>query len=1151
MSKFISLHNHTEVGSPLDGMNDVNELFIRAKEIGHPGIAITDHGTMTALYDSYKASMQTGVKLIPGMEAYFSDDLSEKKSYHLVLLAQNEVGYRNLLKLNYLAYKNQVSGYMGKKTPRISWEHISEINEGLIALTACSNGLIGKTLITNRDEAGAIAYLKKFKQAFGDRLFLELQPHALAVTQKDGKEVNQVKLNEGLLKLSTDLDIPYVITCDAHYKDSEHAKYHDFMLAIKDKKPINDPDRFRYGTQDMYLKTDEELINFFGSAVANKGMAATLKIMESCEVPHYIAPKGAILPKYPVPKSDDYDEFLEWRATQRSSSKLTEDKLYLRFKCVKGMEEKTADFDDEKKTEYWDRIKSELTIIEGKDFSSYMLIVADYINWAKKSMPVGSGRGSAAGSLISYFIGITDVDPIKYDLLFERFQNAEKKSFPDIDTDFANPPLVKEYIKEKYGEDNVSMISNWGTLAPKVIVKDVARSLTIGGDKSSAFKIANSITAIMPDVDYIDDAMKSSKEFSTYMKKYPELYEYSNKLQNLTRNWSIHAAGIVIGDRPLYEIAPLRIDEKLGNVVTQWEKNRCEDNGLIKMDILGLETLNVIDNAFKIIKERRGLDIKISDIQLDDQDVYQMIGKGETAGVFQLESSLTPLCMKLKPTDIEGISAINAIGRPSCLPEERKTYINRALGLEEVVYDHPTLERALKKTYGVIVYEEQAMTIAKDCAGWNLSQADSLRKISKLKGKDPALVDKTEKAFIADCQKFSKMPERMAKYIWEKYILVLSGYAFNKSHSISYSYISYYTAWLKCKYPVEFMCSLINSEDPNSDKVQEYIDECRKMGIKLLSPDINKSHSLNRVISDNEIVTGLGSIKGIGAKALAIIMKNAPYVNIYDFLARTPSRLVRKTVIQSFAKAGVFDSFDITRKDVFDNYKKYRDAATAALKKESIVLFKTKKDKGEDTDDDDDIKDSKKVFSEEDIEDDNEHSGEDLVQNLEEIDEFFIDADLTERIKNLTKKIIYVKGQEWDRKTLLISEREVLGRTISGSLHEAFTGFFTGGYQVTPLSRVSKLDNDERIKIEGIVKNKIKEFSIKNGKNIGKKFAKYLVEDVHGNTAGLTFWADDYERYRSHMTDGIPFKAICKINEYMGQKDLVLITLERVYGKTI
>ena len=782
--KFVSLHNHTELGSPLDGMNDVDDLFIRAKEVDHPAVAVTDHGTMAAIYDAWKASKKHGVKLIPGMEAYFTVDHAIKKSNHLVLLAKNEAGYRNLLRLNYESYKNQVAGYMGKRTPRLSWEHIEEFNEGIIALTACSNGLIAKTLVTEQDEKKAVCHLNRFKKIFGQNFFLEIQPHDLQAFQKDGKEVNQRKLNEAMIRLSRDMDIPYVITCDAHYRDKDHAKYHDFMLAIKDKKPVDDPHRFRYGVQDMYLKTHEEITDFFGEDVASIGMANSIKIMEACETPHYIEPKGAILPKFPIKSEDDYDVFKEWQL--KTCPEVEEDKSYLRYKCVQGFKQKFGREDNKTKKEYWERVQKELSVLEDKDFSSYMLIVADYINWAKKQdMPVGPARGSSAGSLVAFLSGITSIDPMKYGLIFERFHNSQKVSFPDIDSDFSNPGLVKEYLKNKYGEDRVASISNLSTLSPKVIIKDVARSLQLGGDKSTAFKISNHITSLMPDEKTIEKAMASSKPFKEYMDKYPKLYENASKLQGLTRNWGVHAAGIVIADRPLYEFVPLRIDHKTGSVVTQWEKTRCEENGLIKYDLLGLKTLTVIDNCFDLIELTQNKTLSIEDIDINDFETFEMIGRGETAGVFQLESSLTPLCMRIKPHDIEGISDINALGRPSCSPDQRADYVKRNLGVEEISYRHPNLENALKKTFGVSLYEEGMMTIAKDCAGWDLNQADALRKITKLKGKDPQLVSKTENSFITDCMKKSGMSYKQAKEVWKKEIEPFGDYGFNKSLLIS------------------------------------------------------------------------------------------------------------------------------------------------------------------------------------------------------------------------------------------------------------------------------------------------------------------------------------------------------------------------------
>ena len=1077
---FVSLHNHTELGSPLDGMNDVYKLFEQAKSLDHRAIAITDHGTMTAHYDAWKASLQTGVKLIPGMEAYFAPDLSVKKSYHLILLPRNHNGYKNILRLNYESYKNQVSGYMGKKTPRISWDHLEQFNQDVICLTACSNGPIAKALIADNNEDEAIQRMLRLHSIFDDRLFLELQPHILKTA--DGK-VDQVRLNNSLIKFGREYGINYTITCDAHYLDKDHAQYHDLMLAIKDKKAVDDPDRFRYGVQDMYLKSHEEIIDFFGKDIAEVGMANSVRIADMCEDANYIKPSGPRLPKYPIKSEPDFDEFKDWY--EETEQNISTDKAYLRYKCMQGFKSRFGDLPKKKKQEYWNRVKYELSILEARNFSSYMLIVSDYINWSKSnSISVGPGRGSAGGSLVSYLVGITSVNPMEYGLIFERFHNKEKKSFPDIDTDFAKPALVKEYLKNKYGEDRVASISNWSTLSPKVIIKDVARSLRIGGDKSSAFKIANHITSIMPDEKSIEDAIRKSPEFKKYMDKYPNLCRNAMRLQGLTRNWSVHAAGVVIADEPLYNFVPLRIDES-GQLVTQWEKNRCEENGLIKMDILGLKTLTVINNVLDLIEINHGVKLSIDDIPLDDKETYDMISSGNNIGVFQLESSLSPLCKKIKPKSVRMVSDINAMGRPSCSPQDRKNYVKRRFGLEDAEYRHETLKGALSDTYGVSLYEEGMMTIAKDCAGWDLNQADALRKITKLKGKDPDLVLKTEANFLKDCIEHSGMRYEEAKDIWDNEIIPFGQYGFNLSHSILYSHISVYTAWLKSNYPTEFMCALLNSEDSNSDKSQEYINECKRMGISILPPDINNSKNIYSISSNGNIVSGFSCVKGLGVKAVNEIVSKQPFSCIQEFLSSCEGRVVNKTAIQSLAKAGGFDNTGRTRKDLYENYAKYRTKIKNAVKK-----------------------------------------GKDPCEV--ELPDY---------------------NEEWDRKDILIFERTVLGRTISGKLHEAFEGFFSNSSMITKLNQINSMENRKVVRVEGIVKALIKEFTIKNGKNIGRKFGKYLVEDVDGNTCGLTLWTNDYEKYKSTLVDGIPFKAICSVNEYMDQKDLSLKTMERIYGR--
>lgn len=776
---FNSLHNHSE-HSQLDSINKIDQLFDRAKELDQPAIALSDHGVMSGLGDAYKESIRTGVKLVPAVEAYFALDTKEKKSSHMVLLAKNENGYKNILRLNYEAYKNQVNGYMGKMTPRITWNHIEQFNQDVFCLTACSNGVLSKDIVSD-DFSKAEVNIQRLQKIFTDRLYLEIQPHALKTD--DGK-VDQIKLNEKLIEYSGKFGIPYVATCDAHYINKSSAKYHDMLLAIKDKKPLSDPYRFKYGVQEMYLKDHTEIIDFFGADIATTAMRNSLIISEACEMPHYLKSRGAILPKFPVKDQSDYAAFRVW--WEEVCDELPEDKAYLRYHCTLGFEEVTEGFSREKKQEYWNRVKYELSVLELRNFSSYMLIVADYVQWANDNHVVcGSARGSCAGCMVAFLIGITKVDPIKYNLMFERFHNREKKSFPDIDCDFSHPGKVQQYIREKYGTEYVAQISNWATMTPKVVVKDVARSLEIGGDKGEAFKIANHITSIMPDVDTIEEAVEMSREFATFITDYPDVMEYSSQLQNLTRQWSIHAAGVVIGDVPLYEMIPLRIDvdKETGETVTatQWEKTRSEDFGLVKMDILGLNTLTVMSNALQYIEDTTSTKLSIDDIPLDDAATYKMIGRGENLGVFQLESSLSPLCMKIKPLNVETVADINALGRPSCPAEKRKEYISRRLGIEKVRYTHPSLIKSLEPTYGVSLYEEGMMGIARDCAGWDLNEADGLRKLTKLKGKDPALATKIETNFLKACMERNGMSYEQATEIWENEINSFNSYGFNKS----------------------------------------------------------------------------------------------------------------------------------------------------------------------------------------------------------------------------------------------------------------------------------------------------------------------------------------------------------------------------------
>lgn len=1098
---FISFHNHTAAGSLLDAMVSTKELINRAKELGQGSIAITDHGSVFSIYDAFKICKETGIKLIPGNEFYFvhdPDDAEERGNKHLVLIARNETGWRNILKLNYIAWQRSKTIFM-KQYPRITWGDIEKYNEGIIALTACSSGIIARHIMHN-DMEKANCHVAKLKSIFGDNLFLEVQPHSLKT--ENGK-VDQVRVNETMFHLCKEYDIKPIATCDAHYLDANDAVYHDMLLAIKDKKPISDPDRHRYSVNEFYLKPGRAIIEFFGSARGAELIRNAQLMNQRCEVPAYLEPKGARLPQFPVSDAADYGEFKTWlESKSKKMQSIPEDAAYLRYKTSIGFQQKYSHLDPEQIDEYSQRIKTELGILEEKGFSSYMLIVADYIDWAKKNdIFVGPGRGSAGGSLVSNVIGITDPDPIKHKLLFARFINKYKKAYPDIDVDFSAPDRVKEYLKKKYGAKRVASISNLAVMSPKVVVKDVARSLELGGKdgdsdevkKTEAFRIANNITKVMPDADTVQEAISLSAEFAAFMTKYPELYKHCMRLQNIERQYGVHAAGVVIANEDLDEIAPLRCD-KDGNLVLAWEKERAEENGFIKFDLLGLITLCVISETIKTIKRTTGKEIKLEKLPLDDQEVFKDISQGNTKCIFQLEASLTPLCKAIKPRSIDDIAVITALGRPAVPQEQRKAYIARRFGKAEIELLHPRMASCTKDTFGELIFEEQLMELAHDIAGWELDKADNLRKITKMKEKGKELVAKTGGEFVSDAIR-NGVDKQSAQNIWDV-IAGWSGYGFNRVHAVEYSYLSYYTAWLKHYYPTQFMCAIINSEDPNSDKVQEYKQAAAEMGIEIAPPSISVSGVKYEVVGPSKIVTGLLAIKGIGEDAIEHIIANRPYSSFPWFIMKSTGTKgnrspITKTVIESLAKVGCFDMLGITRKNALEHWSDVKTEVSSAVKK--------------------------------------------AVKNNTEID-------LSHTMDALDPK------NEYSKKQILQNEMEVIGHYLSGSHNDIYGGFFRNSPDLTSLADVEKIVSGQTVKIEAVIKVKIKELKIKNkkSKSFGRSFAKYMLEDVNGKTAELTLWPDHYEKLRTILVDGTPIRALCEVNEYMDSKSLVLRQVEDI-----
>ena len=795
MTDFISLHNQTDF-SILDSLASPKALLNKAKELGQSAIAITDHGTLAATWDAWKASKEIGVKLIIGCECYFQDDASniEDKFRHIVLIATNAIGYRNLLTLNKKGFDQ--NSFVGKRVYSVlDWKLLEKYSEGLICLTACGNGIISQLLMRGKfDEAEQS--LLKLKDIFAERLGIEVQPNNMKRgSNVFNDEIDQQFLNKRLIDLGKKHNIKIVPACNTHYLTKEDYDTHDVFLSIGSHQPKYSNFRLKYPVPDFYLKSGDEVKAFFtrnyGEEFAEQICQNTIYFANMCEVPEWIDPKysnpsGKELPIFPVKDEPNYSEFINWTKNLSDRLKaLDEDKLYLRYLCEIKFPLRVKNLTDEQNKIYLERIDEELDVLEFHGFSSYMLIVANYIDWARKNgISVGEGRGSVGGSLIAYLLGIHQADPIKYGLIFARFHNKEKSSFPDIDTDFApsGREKVQNYLRQKYGEDHVAHVSNVNTITPKVYVRDIARSCELGGSREEAIKIGNDVADCIPaDIKSIDDALEKIPLFAEYCKKYPEFIKYK-EICGKYRAWSTHAGGIIISARPLTGLVPLRKD-KDGALAVEYDKEKAEENGLVKMDTLGLSTLDIIGQTIELIKES-GKDVP-SEIDYDFYDVkaYDLLSKGNTFGVFQLGTSggTVDLCRKIKPQSINDISYVNSLARPSAR-DMRNDFIATKDGKKEFALLHPNLGRAFNNTYGFGLYEESLMYLAQDIAGWSLHSADRLRKLTKEKGKNPKKVQQWRSEFIADAVK-NNINEEIAKRIWDEVVEKFQGYGFNQSLS--------------------------------------------------------------------------------------------------------------------------------------------------------------------------------------------------------------------------------------------------------------------------------------------------------------------------------------------------------------------------------
>ncbi len=875
---FVHLHNHTEF-SLLDGAARLDNLLDRAIELNMPACAITDHGVMYGAIDFYKKATKKGIKPIIGCEVYMTGgsrfDRAGRKSeaaYHLVLLAENNLGYQNLCRLVSLAF---VEGFYYK--PRIDMELLEQYHQGLICLSGCIAGQIPELIIENRYE-DAVNLAKQFSELFGpDNFYIEIQDHGIE---------EEIIAQKGLLKLAKELDLPLIATNDLHYVNAEDADMHDILLCIQTGKIRSEEKRMRFANDQFYLKSEQEMAALFSHCP--EAISNSLKIAERCHIDFTFG--ELYLPHYQVPEGFDVPS-------------------YLRHLCEEGLARRYNPLTAEAK----ERLDFELNVINTMDFPGYFLIVWDMINYARlNGISVGPGRGSAAGSLVAYCLGITDIDPIAYDLLFERFLNPERVTPPDIDMDFCDERRgeVVDYLVRKYGEDKVSQIITFSFLLTKGAVRDVGRVLDI------PYADVDRVVKMIPDdpkIKTIHEAIEKTPDLKAVYHNDPqikEMLDVAGKIQGMPRHAGKHAAGVVISQNELISYMPIQKGSD-GIVTTQYAKDQVEECGLLKMDLLGLRTLSVIDDSLENIKHGYNLDVDISAIALDDKTTYNMLGNGESVAVFQLESEgMRKILKSLQPERFEDIIALVALYRPGPLGSGMvDDFIDGKHGRKKVKYLHAKLEPILEETYGVILYQEQVMRIARALGGFSLGAADMLRRA--MGKKKPEIIKQARDEFVAGCVT-NDVNAKIAGEIFDL-LEYFAGYGFNKSHSAAYAAVTYQTAWLKANYPPEFMAAMLTSIMDNADKVPEYIEECKHMNIAVLPPHINESDLKFRVYG-GQIRYALAAVKNVGKEVVQRIVnernQNGPFASLADFCERIA---LNRKMLESLIKCGALDGFDYNR----------------------------------------------------------------------------------------------------------------------------------------------------------------------------------------------------------------------------------------------
>ena len=1031
-SDFVHLHVHTQY-SLLDGTIRLDDLFVKAKEYQMPAVAMTDHGNIYGTIDFYKHAYKHGIKPIIGCELYVAPQSRfEKTAYgagetahHLVVLARNMQGYKNLMKLTTAGF---LDGFYYR--PRVDKEILAQYHEGLVGMSACLHGEISAQILRGNQQE-ALKCAEQYRDIFGSgNFFLEIMENGLS---------EQTIANKHLIEIGKEHGFPLVATNDCHYLNRDDDEAHEVLLCIQTGKTIDDPDRMRFGTNQFYFRSPDEMKHLF--SYCPEAIENTILIAEKCNLTFDFG--NFLLPHFEINPDETLDDRLKRTAREGLQSL---------FKNI------LKDSKENDRSVYENRLQHELDIIRSMGFAGYFLIVSDFINYAKKkNIPVGPGRGSAAGSLVAYAIGITNIDPIKYNLFFERFLNPDRISMPDIDTDFCpeGRDEIIRYVTEKYGSDKVSQIITFGKMQARAVIRDVGRAMNISyGEVDRIAKLIPNVLNIK-----LDDAIKREPRIQEEAKSNPKikkLLDLSRSLEGLNRHSSTHAAGVVISDLPLVERVPLCKSPK-DDVVTQFSMNDISDVGLTKFDFLGLKTLTVIKNALRFALEGQGVAIDIDNLPLNDQKTYELLMRGDTDGIFQLESSgMKDILTRMKPDCIEDVIALIALYRPGPM-ENVPEFIARKQGRTKIAYEVPELEAILKETYGIIVYQEQVMQIAVAIGGYSMSEADTLRKVmSKKKSEE---MEGREKPKFLEGAKKKKIPESKALKIWEQ-METFGKYGFNKSHSTAYAIISYQTAYLKAHYPAEFMAALLTSEKDNRDKIISHISSCREMGLNVLPPDINESMSDFSVVGEH-IRFGLAAVKNVGVGAIESIITvredGGKFRSIIDFCDRVDSRKVNKRVIESLIKCGAFDSTGHKRRQLISCFEEIMEKSQKRQRERS--------------------------------------SGQ--VNFLEQFE--------TENNESLqgTSELLLPDMPEWDHKELLFNEKETIGFYITGHPLSRFSDIL-GVVSNTDSSSLSKRRDRDNVILAGVVS------SIRQVMTKRKETMAYItLEDLKGSSI-IIFFPDIY-----------------------------------------